>query len=619
MRVMPIRTSSWGEGKVIAAWLAAGVGLIVAGFWLSLEEEIILWLGWLVGLGALLGHIGRRMVGPLFFYDVIRTARRNRVIPLRCFYGIGLTVALFGVYASWFGWPKEDWREVFHQPEIARARLPEFSQSFSQVFLFGQLGIVALVTPLFTAGAVADERERRTLDLLVTTSMSDQEIILGLYAGRMANLGLVILTGLPILSVMPLLGGVDPVWVVTTFVATNMTMLTLGALSILASVVARSSLGAHLGSYAGSLMVVPLSFVPGFIAVMQPDPLISLVPLMVSIVIQGGLIVAFLQSATRQLRTQPGEWAGDHDALSASTNPEEKTNYLEVLVAARHRESPMSESPLATYREVPMYVRHRPSVSDPPVLWKDYYRKNLGQLMTGISLAAIVLVGLFSLGSLSTVTQATDVVGYWVAIVVAIILLPVPVIAAQMISREREVGTLDCLLATPLSTEEIFTNKWQASVMGAQWGFVAFVGILLLTMLIGVIHPLSYAMLLVSCLVYAALLSSIGLFFSMFIRLTRMATLFSVLTVMAAGVGSEYGLPVPADKMHDLKDWALCVLKDVVSPLSTLKTLTFSSERTPMQLREIQVAMLAVLFAGLLALGLWKLTLYEFRRTTRKG
>jgi len=29
--------------------------------------------------------------------------------------------------------------------------------------------------------------------------MSDQEIILGLYAGRMATLGLVILTGLPIL------------------------------------------------------------------------------------------------------------------------------------------------------------------------------------------------------------------------------------------------------------------------------------------------------------------------------------------------------------------------------------------------------------------------------------
>jgi ABC-type transport system involved in multi-copper enzyme maturation permease subunit len=613
------RISSWGDGKVVAAWLAGGVALVVAGLCLSAEENVLLWIVWLVGLGTLLGHIGKRMVGPLFFYDIIRTARRNRVIPLRCFYGICLTVALFGVYASWFGWPQEDWREVFHQPEIARARLPEFSQSFSQVFLFGQLGIVALVTPLFTAGAVADERERRTLDLLVTTAMTDQEIILGLYAGRMANLGLVVLTGLPILSVMPLLGGIDPTWVIIIFASTNMTMLTLGALSILASVVAKNSLGAHLGSYAGSLMIVPLTIVPGFIAVMQPDPLISCIPLLISVVIQGGLTVAFLQSAARQLRTQSVDWTGEYNALSTSWDQEEKTNYLGVLVAARHKESPASESPLVTYREVPMYVRNRPPVSDPPVLWKDYYRKNIGQLMTSISLAAIVLVGLFSLSALSTLRQTTDVIGYWVAIVAAIILLPVPVIAAQMISREREVGTLDCLLATPLSTEEIFTNKWQASVFGTQWGFVALAGILLLTMLIGVVHPLSYAMLLVSCLVYAALLSCIGLFFSMFIRSTRMATLFSLLFVLAAGVGSEYGSPVPAEKMHDLKDWALCISKAVVSPLSTLKTLTFSSQRTPTNLREIQVAMLAVLFAGLFALGLWKLTLYEFRRTTRKG
>jgi ABC-type transport system involved in multi-copper enzyme maturation permease subunit len=617
---MPRKISGWNDGKVVAAWLAAGVGLALAGFAVSLEEAIILWFAWLAGLGALLGHIGKRLVGPLFFYDIIRTARRNRIIPLRCFYGVCLTVALFGVYGSWFGWPKTDWREMFHQPEIARARLPEFSQSFSQVFIFGQLSIVALLTPLFTAGAIADERERRTLDLLVTTSMSDQEIILGLYAGRMANLGLVFLTGLPIFSMMPFLGGVDPISVLTTFLYTYMTMLTLGALSIFVSVSAGSSLGAHLGSYACSLVILPLNIFPAlFIAIPHPDLLTFNLALFGSIIIQGVMIVAFLGAATRQLRSQPDERPSISNALSASANPEGKTDYLGDLVAARHKGSPVIESPLGTYREVPMCVPHRPPVSDPPVLWKDYYRKNLGQLMMVISLAAIVLVGLFTFSSLSTVTQASDVVGYWVAIVMAIILLPVPVIAAQMIGREREVGTLDCLFATPLSTEEIFTNKWQASVMGTGWGMVTLAGILLLIMLLGAIHPLSYAMLLVTCLVYIALLSCIGLFFSAFVRSTRMATMFSVLTVLAAGVGSEYSAPVPANRMHDLKDWALCVSKVMVSPLSTLKTLTFGSERTPSNLREIQVAMLAVLLAGLLALGLWKLTLYEFRRIARKG
>jgi len=98
-------------------------------------------------------------------------------------------------------------------------------------------------------------------------------------------------------------------------------------------------------------MIVPLAIVPGFIAVMAADPLISLVPLLVLTVIQGGLIVAFLQSATRQLRSQLGEWSGEYYAYRPH-RIRGKTNYLEVLVAARHKESPTSESPLATYREV---------------------------------------------------------------------------------------------------------------------------------------------------------------------------------------------------------------------------------------------------------------------------
>jgi hypothetical protein len=263
--------------------------------------------------------------------------------------------------------------------------------------------------------------------------------------------------------------------------------------------------------------------------------------------------------------------------------------------------------------------RRRPPVTDPPVLWKDYYRKNLGTSLTGFFLCAMALTGLFALGSLLGSTPATDVIGYWAVIVVAIILLPVPVMAAQMVSRERETGTLDCLLVTPLATKEIFVNKWQASILGTGWAFSILAGVLFLAVLARVIHPLGYVMLVVSWCVYAALLSCLGLFFSTFIRSTRIATLFSVLLVLASGVGSEYEAPVHAEKIHDLTDWVLCVVKDVVSPLATMKTLAFNWDRTPANLREIQVAILAVLFAGLLAFGLWKLTLYEFRRTTRKG
>ncbi len=606
---MPTTISSWREGKAIGAWLAAGLGLIWVGSWFSSEENVILWIAWLLGLGILLGRFAVRSVGPLFFYDVVRTARRNRLIPVRCLYGILLTVALFGVYTSWFGWPKEDWREVFHQPPIQRGRLPDFAQSFFYVFMFGQLAVVALVTPLFTAGAVAEERERRTFDLLLTTAMSDREIILGLFASRMANLGLVLLTGLPILSVMPFLGGIEPFWVMTMFVTTSMTMLTLGALSILTSVLAKSSLGAVLASYFLSVILLPLVIgMTSLVTASQPGgltPYVTLIALIALSIFEAVLIVTSLLAAAGQLRTPTVELT---DVSWPPRIPPDRSESIKAQPSA-YREATVPEL---------VWETSRPAVTDPPVLWKDYYRKNIQVLMMAWSVAAMV-IALSCLGSLLRSTSATNVVGDWAVIVVAAILLPVPILAAQMVGRERETGTLDCLLVTPLSTEEIFANKWQASILGTRWPFVILAVVLLLTVLGGVIHPLAYVMLVVSWLVYAALLSCLGLFFSTFVRSTRIAMLFSVLLVLASGVGTQYAAPVPAGQIHNLKDWVLCVMKDVASPLTTLKVLAFGSERTQANLREIQVAMLAVLVAVLLAFGLWELTLYEFRRTTRKG
>jgi hypothetical protein len=74
----------------------------------------------------------------------------------------------------------------------------------------------------------------------------------------------------------------------------------------------------------------------------EPNRLASLFAVLASTVFQGALIVAFLRSATRELRSRPSEWADGYHDLCASTNPEEKTNYLEVLVAARHKESAAS-------------------------------------------------------------------------------------------------------------------------------------------------------------------------------------------------------------------------------------------------------------------------------------
>src|SRR5262249_60934626 len=68
---------------------------------------------------------------------------------------------------------------------------------------------VLVLPPAYLAGAIAEEKDRRTLPLLFLTPLYDREIVLGKLFARLAHLGGVLLTGVPILSLLLLWGGVD--------------------------------------------------------------------------------------------------------------------------------------------------------------------------------------------------------------------------------------------------------------------------------------------------------------------------------------------------------------------------------------------------------------------------
>src|SRR5262249_31762997 len=131
-----------------------------------------------------------------------------------------------------------------------------FAGSFFGWFMAVQFTVVFLVTPAYTAGAIAEEKERRTLEFLLATELSDGEIVLGMLAARLGNLFLLILAGFALLSSLLFLGGVDPMQVFAGFAATAMTMLSLGSISILVSVSARTALVAIVTAYFFSALLV---------------------------------------------------------------------------------------------------------------------------------------------------------------------------------------------------------------------------------------------------------------------------------------------------------------------------------------------------------------------------
>ena len=113
--------------------------------------------------------------------------------------------------------------------QIRPKDLSRLAETFFSVYMVVQFILVCILTPAAVAGAIADEKERRTLEFLLATDLRDREILFGKLASRVGSLLLFLLAGLPILGLMQFFGGIDPDLVLAGFAATFATVLTLAA------------------------------------------------------------------------------------------------------------------------------------------------------------------------------------------------------------------------------------------------------------------------------------------------------------------------------------------------------------------------------------------------------
>src|SRR5262249_53397414 len=123
--------------------------------------------------------------------------------------------------------------------DVTRQQASDIAQSYFEFFMVAQFLAVVLLTPAYVGGAIAEEKDRKTLEFMLATDLLNREIVLSKLGSRLGNLALIVLTGLPILSVLQFLGGVDPNLVLAGFVVTVMTIFGQAGVSILCSVTAR--------------------------------------------------------------------------------------------------------------------------------------------------------------------------------------------------------------------------------------------------------------------------------------------------------------------------------------------------------------------------------------------
>src|SRR5437016_4041670 len=103
----------WREVTGLALVLGAAAGLGRFGDRLEAGQPLLFACLLVVALLVILHRVWRFLLGPLFFYDLVRTARLNRLIPLRCLFAVALFGTMLYQYAGWFGLEWTDWRGFF--------------------------------------------------------------------------------------------------------------------------------------------------------------------------------------------------------------------------------------------------------------------------------------------------------------------------------------------------------------------------------------------------------------------------------------------------------------------------------------------------------------------------
>ncbi len=149
-----------------------------------------------------------------------------------------------------------------------------------------QMALIVLSVPALTAGSISGERERQTLDLLLVTKLSPFSIVIGKLLSSMAFVLLLIVSTLPVFSIVFYFGSVGIGSVLTLICFTLTTAYMLGGVSVFFSCIYKKTVISIMLVYIftgilcfGTLLLVLLPMaVRGYDQLSPTATLIKLIP-----------------------------------------------------------------------------------------------------------------------------------------------------------------------------------------------------------------------------------------------------------------------------------------------------------------------------------------------------
>ena len=407
------------------------------------------------------------MIGPVFNREVTIAPRRTRFYMGRAAYAATLLMLMF---TAWL---------VLTGTQVVRdvGDLARFGMILFQILAPLQLALASLLAATLAASAVAQEKDRRTLELLLLTNLSNGELVLGKLAASLLSVLVMLAAALPVFMLAALLGGVSFGQIARVFAVT------------LASVVACGSLGSTVAlwrektfqSLATTVLALVLWLAAGealaagalgeswhglpcatWAACFSPWQAIleaarpfapshsTLGPVASSVYVflAVATAVAALLNGVAILRVRA--WNCTPDA--GQTRPDETA----AADAPAGEVVPVGEQSTKA-------AAHTRQVWDNPVLWREIRTWAYGRKMLLIRLAYLVLVALVA-ASLHWLVGNQQLNAYagGAVVLVPLCLLSLILVNAQAVTAltsERDNRALDLLLVTDLSPKELVFGK----------------------------------------------------------------------------------------------------------------------------------------------------------------
>lgn len=133
------------------------------------------------------------------------------------------------------------------------------------VLIIAQFVLIVLIAPAMTSGAIAGERERQTLELLMVTNTRSIRIVAGKAMESFAMLALLIVSGLPVMCLTMMAGAVTLPQILTGELCLLAIAFAAVCVGILASSMARSTVTSGVLSYVLILVIAVVTTLPIFI------------------------------------------------------------------------------------------------------------------------------------------------------------------------------------------------------------------------------------------------------------------------------------------------------------------------------------------------------------------